>query len=389
MHKSKNKSTFALKAKGDAMMEERKMILKMIEEGKVTAEEGLKLLEAIGEEPTLQEQQASSKEKGTEQTSLSTFVDWDNSEQRRSSYREPAGSSFLTGFLESAIQKIREFDLDFNFGSYIEIDHIFQHRQLTEKHINISVENGSVKIKPWDEEDVRVECVAKVYRAHNHDEARHMFLSAVKFESDGEHLSFVTNAKSVKLEATFYVPKTTFESFKLYSFNGHFKSEQLHADAIDLKVVNGSIYLDGTTCKRIGTETVNGPIELLQIHAGDCSAKTVNGAIRIAGKDADSDVETVNGTIHYDLEQIDEACFADLKAATGSVYVKIPKNLRVDGKLKTNVGGFSCDLTGFEVVENKKEFIQKTLRFTANQQGTYRMKLEAETNAGSIELKQD
>jgi len=374
------------------MMEERKMILKMIEEGKVTAEEGLKLLEAIGEERAVGKQEknhSKSETQATDQTSLSTYVDWENSEQRRSSYREPTGSSFLTDFLESAIQKIREFDLDFNFGSYVEVDHIFQHRQLTEKLLNISVENGSVTIKPWDEEDVRIECVAKVYRAHNQEEARHMFVSAVKFESDGEHLSFTTNTKSVKLKATFYVPKTMLKGFRFYSFNGHFKSEQLKADAIDLKVVNGSIYLEGTECKRLGSETVNGPIDLIGIDAGNCSAKTVNGAIRIAGKVADSDVETVNGTIHYELEQMNEACYADLKAATGSVNVKLPKDLRVDGKLKTNVGGFSCDLTGFEVVENKKEFIQKTLRFTANQQGTHRLKLEAETNAGSIELKQE
>ncbi len=51
-------------------MEERKMILKMIEDGKVSAEEGLKLLEAVGKDeqevPTSQSAASKTREEGTE-----------------------------------------------------------------------------------------------------------------------------------------------------------------------------------------------------------------------------------------------------------------------------------------------------------------------------------
>ncbi len=85
-------------------MEERKMILKMIEDGKITAEEGIKLLEAMEkEEPASQKVQ-----KGAE-GSLSTEVDWEKGNDYRNHRREeePASSKLTSFFLKVPCKRLK------------------------------------------------------------------------------------------------------------------------------------------------------------------------------------------------------------------------------------------------------------------------------------------
>ena len=369
-------------------MEERKMILKMIEDGKVTPEEGLKLLEAIerGNQHTSPEDKAAY----SGDTSLSTEVKWQEGEEYQKRNRQQSSSfssSKFTGFIESAFQKIKEFDLDFNFGSAVEIDHIFQHRDVTPQLLDISLENGSIIFEPWDEPDVRIECKAKVYRVKDSEEARRFFLQESTFRVDERKLLFHTKVKSMKVQATIYVPRTKFTLVKLYTFNGQIKGNQITVDTLDMNTLNGSLSFDSVTAKKVMAETVNGTITCEDLHVDLFDAKTVNGGITLSGKVQDVDAETINGTITYKLVALEESGYVDLKAMTGSVHLSVPKNLRVEGKLKTNVGGFTVDLNDYEIVEEKKEFAQKSLSFIGNQEASPRVKVNAQTNTGSVLIK--
>ncbi|MEB1808830.1 MAG: DUF4097 domain-containing protein [Bacillaceae bacterium] len=368
-------------------MEERKMILKMIEDGKITAEEGLKLLNALQQdEPKEMKEKKATEEK--QQTALSERVDWDSKRQSRRTYRQTSGASILTGFIENAIQKIKDLDLDFNFGPYVEIEHIFHHKHFTGKELDFSLENGSVTLIPWEEQDIRVECKAKVYRARDAEEGRQTFLQETVFEGREDRVKFYSKVKTIKIQATCYIPREYYNSIKVYTFNGHIKGENLQGGKLETKVVNGSVQLSDVESKKLYAETVNGPVDISASHNEWCEVKTMNGAITLEGKNIDVSVETVNGAIRYRLDEVAEPCYADLKATTGSIDVSLPDDLRVEGKLETNVGGFTCDLNGLEIVEEKKDFVQKTLSFIANKECSPRFKLEAETNTGSIQIEQ-
>ncbi len=364
------------------------MILKMIEDGKITAEEGLKLLNALQQDEPTTTKKTEAKPKENQQTALSERVDWDSKRQSRRTYRQSSGASFLTGFLENAIQKIRDLDLDFNFGPFIEVEHIYHHKNFTGKELDFSLENGSVTLIPWEEPDIRVECKAKVYRARDTEDGRQTFLQETVFEGREDRIRFYSKVKTIKIQATCYIPKEHYEAIKLYTFNGHIKGENLQGSKLELKVVNGSIQLSDIESKKLYAETVSGPIDITAAHNDWCEVKTMNGAITLEGKNIDVSVETVNGQINYRLDEVSEPCYADLQAATGSINVSLPAELRVEGKLETNVGGFTCDLNGLEIVEEKKDFVQKTLSFIANKECSPRFKLEAETNTGSIQIEQ-
>ena len=112
------------------MQEERKMILKMIEDGKITTEEGLQLLKALKDDakeagPEIVEDQP------VQSSELSTDVDWDHgSSYSQTEKKSPSFAARFSDIVEDVVQKIKEFDLDFNFGSSVEVEHIFQSIQL-------------------------------------------------------------------------------------------------------------------------------------------------------------------------------------------------------------------------------------------------------------------
>ena len=340
-------------------MEERKMILKMIEDGKITAEEGLKLLEAI--------------EKGTaseraDSTDLSTDVNWEKGDdyfkQARQSKTSTSAANMFTSFIESTIQKIKDVDLDFNFGTSYDVDHIFQHRDVTPKHLDVSLENGSLTIKPWDENVVRIECKAKVYRVKDDGEARRFFMQHALFRADDDKLVFETKS----------------------TFNGQIQGSNLRVDTFDANAVNGSLVFDDIEAKKIDAETINGGIEYENIRVDLMDVETMNGSITLSGDIQDVEAETINGQITYRLGRLKENGYADLKAATGSIYVYIPNDIRIEGKLKTNVGGFQLNGNDYDVLEEKREFVQKSLHFIGNQSSSPRLKLNALANTGTIHV---
>ncbi|ADC49148.1 hypothetical protein BpOF4_05430 [Alkalihalophilus pseudofirmus OF4] len=362
-------------------MEERKMILKMIEDGKITAEEGIKLLEAM-------DTKAEPEPRRAEPASLSTDVNWDEGEEYKKRNRQSTSAeNRFASFIDTALQKIKDFDLDFNFGSSVVVDHIFQHRDLAPANVDISLENGSITFVPWEEPDVRIECQARVYRVKDSEEARRVFLQEATFRVNEQKVLFHTKVKSIKVQATVYVPKTTFEHLKLYTFNGQIKGEQIHVDTFDVNTLNGAISFKSIKAKKIMAETVNGAIELEHQESDLVDVKTVNGSITLSGKAQDVDAETVNGGITYKLDALNESGYADLKATTGSIHLYVPEDIRVEGKLKTNVGGFTVDLANHEILDEKKEFAQKSTSFVGNQQSSPRVKVNAVTYTGSILVK--
>ncbi len=220
------------------------MILKMIEDGKVSAEEGLKLLDAVG--------------KGQEDTS-SKALTTDLEETGGDSYKQkqrkeiPDETPFskLTGFFESAIQKVKDGDFDFNFGAAKEIEHIFQHQNITPQTVHVLLDNGSVEVIPWEKPDVRIECQVKVYRMSDEEQAKEFFLNESTFSATEEKLLFETKSKTMKVNATLYVPEASYNHVKLYTFNGSLKGESLKVETFEANTTNGSIKTEGLFLKKL------------------------------------------------------------------------------------------------------------------------------------------
>ena len=293
---------------------------------------------------------------------------------------------YLLHLLKVRFQKIKDVDLDFNFGQAIEVDHIFQHRDVSPSSLDVSLENGSIVFEPWDESDVRVECQAKVYRVKDSDEARRFFLTESVFRVNEHKLLFHTKSKAMKVQTKIFVPRVLFQHIKLYAFNGQISGGNITADTFDVNAMNGALTFDHVQAKKALVETINGAISTKNVTIDMLDAKTLNGGITISGQVQDLDAETVNGSVTYELDRLTESGYVDVKAMTGSITLFIPKDLRIEGKLKTNVGNFHIAMADYEELEEKKEFAQKALSFIGNQQSSPRVKVSALTNTGTIQI---
>lgn len=358
------------------MQEERKMILKMIEDGKITADEGVALLKELGET----EKKQAKPETGTY---LSNDVDWENGREFRGKYSQPSFTNRFTDFVEQAVQKIKEFDLDLNFGNSVEVDHIFHNRESKISKVDVAIENGSLRFVPWDESDVRVECKVKVYREKEVETARKQFLKEVTFDVSNERLKFKCREKSLKINATVYIPRANYEEVSLYTFNGHINGESVISEQFAAKTVNGRLAFDRLTGQKVMLETVNGGISVEKIDAEKVEAKTVHGTVNLNSTGGIADIETLNGSIKYKLiEQVQGKAY--LKTTTGSIEITVPADMKTEGEFKTVVGGFTCDLPHLEILDEKKDLVNKFVTFISNKGMDPVFYVEAEARTGSV-----
>lgn len=365
------------------MKEERKRILKLVEEGKMTVEEALFLIEQL-EQGKTQNQEKS--------TALSTNVNFE--EAKKAEYKKEDYNTYnfnsvkdkVLDFVDSAFKKIKDFDLDLNFGHSVDITHIFQQGDTYLNQVDIDMANGSVKIVPWEQKDVRVECSAKVYRVENQDEARKKFLEDAIFTIENQKLRFSVQQKWMKVDAVIHIPKEEYENVRIRLFNGTIDGENLTIKDCRAKTANGKVLLENLECGKLETETVSGQISIQRSAIRELEAETINGAIKADGFFNHVDLQSFNGNVTCTVKNQD--CESvEVKATTGSIEVTLPEKTPASGELKSNLGGFTIELDGIQVVEEKSDMVQKHLRFKPADGGQKAVRLYADTKTGSIAVK--
>lgn len=366
------------------MQEERKRILNMVKEGKLTVNEALVLLDELGaksDQMKKKEEELFGELSSTVQFEEAKKEDSTSSQQKFHSTKEK-----IFEFVDTALKKIKDFDLDLNFGHSTDISHIFQQGDVYLKEVDVDLANGSVKIVPWDQKDVRVECEAKVYRVDSVDEARNTFLKDVIFAIEGQKLRFASQQKWMKVNATIFIPQDHYEFVKVRMFNGSIDSENLQVDKYNVKTANGKINIDGITSKYVEAETANGKIDVRNGKIEDFEAETINGAIKVDGSFKKLELQSFNGNVVCSLT--DNRCESiEVKATTGGIKLYLPEEMAISGEAKSNLGNFNIDHTGIHVTEEKSEVIQKLLRFQPTIPTENVTRLDLDSKTGSITLK--
>ncbi|MDC3416151.1 DUF4097 family beta strand repeat-containing protein [Aquibacillus salsiterrae] len=356
------------------MNEERRKILKMVEDGMLSSEEAEELFESVDK----------TEQAANNPYSISEKVNW---EERPNEYqgnsREKGTAAKLLGYLEEAFTKIKNVDLDLNFGNFYSISHVFQMNDTRFSKMDIDIANGNVQIVPWDEDVVRIACEAKVYQVNNQEEARQKFLEQTDFSIDDGILHFIISTKQVKVDTTIRIPTKFYEKVSLHLFNGSINVEYLKGKQLRTKTTNGSIDLHSIEMKTINAQTVNGKLKGGNLLADTIEAETISGSVYLVGDVKKVDAQVVNGSIHCTWHRQPEIAF--LKATTGSIRLHVPEDSVIDGKLETNIGNLHCNLTNYKIYAEKKDMVKRALHFeTEAHQKEQVFHLEAETKTGSI-----
>jgi DUF4097 and DUF4098 domain-containing protein YvlB len=365
------------------MSEQRKRILELVEKGTISAQEALALLEALDKEKATEEE----KEKDIfNELVADVHEEKKNEEKSEKTSSHQKQKDKLMDFMQSALNKIKNLDFDFQINHSVEISHVFQQSDVLLKEVSVDVANGKVELHPWDQNEVRIECKAKVYRTEDEEAARRNFLANTTFSIENGALRYGTELKWMKVDTKIYIPQQQYEKMYVRIFNGGIKANKLETETLKLKTANGRIDVNGLKSKKAEIDTSNGAIKLLEVVSEKVEVESINGKILVEGDINYSDLQSLNGNVVFTLTG-EKADTIHTKAVTGNIDLYVPEHMTIEGEAKSNLGSFKMAMKGIEVIEEKNEVVQKHIRFSKQGDLVDKLHIFADTKTGSVLIK--
>ncbi|HHT42994.1 MAG TPA: DUF4097 family beta strand repeat protein [Firmicutes bacterium] len=338
------------------MQQERRMILRMLEEGKITAEEAEALLNALGdgegstesepqEDPWVRvekmgEDFASKVEVAVERFSRS--LEHNVSDKLTKLPKILAKFPFL-GFEESQefTQVVRG---PVAAGDVISID--------------LSNVNGPLRLQGWSEDYYQLTLVQRLKgrdrellrsRLYEVDWADNALMTEFKLDIP----SFMDRTISVHL----MVPEGRTYAVTLMSQNGSLRVENLKGTTVSLESINGSVELRSVQARSIEGTAHNGACEMDGVEAEEIRHELGNGSYRMSVSARVLDLVTTNGTINLRVPEVQGSSSYRLRTTNGSVNVSLPARMDLGAalNLQTSVGRVSAELGSLEITHHERQ----------------------------------
>lgn len=269
------------------MSKEKLMILNMLKEGKITEEEALKLLEAIGE--------------SSDKTADDKFNDLEENVINRI-------ANSLERFVKKTTDTISNIDFE-EWAAPIGAA-VSKYRARTEGAIsleigemenpvlNVNNKDGRIQIYTWD--NAFIDCKGKISYDDKLISPDHEFFSMKK---EGNEIHIYPNlpqsgAQPFELNLQIAVPKKHFGAVKLNTTNGAMEVNQIEAGYVEMNSTNGRLNLFNASVDEAVLEATNAKIEVVDLEGKKLSAKTMNGKIALNGLYVEeAQAESTNGSI--------------------------------------------------------------------------------------------
>lgn len=392
--------------------EERLLILKMLEEGKITSEEAAKLLEALGGKSEESTDDSSSKQKqpnfNDEVNKMRDKIhgwkkefkknydqkDFDKTIDEFSAKAEKLGKN-VASVTFGAVDKIIDFvgslvdTGSFNlFGSYKTLDKTFEADPIEGANIEIEGANGSILVKKHLENKIIIKTRTKSPQ-NNPDE----FLT---FTNDNGSISIKINKTSnISVSHEVFLPPVLFNNIKLETTNGKIYVEDSESKVFECITKNAPIDLMGVKSEKVSVNTKNAKVQIGYITGKDIDINANNSVIDIKNIKAENiNAITVNGkifvenTLNYD-DSSDINIF--LNTSNGDIKVNMNDMDRRGYKVKakTTIGKINLlipELIFFNA--NKEDASGSFIEAESNGYNNYSSKVNitAETVNGYIEI---
>jgi DUF4097 and DUF4098 domain-containing protein YvlB len=388
------------------MQSKRKRILTMLENGTITTDEALTLLENLnGEQTTGQgttetsqsttsgasiesqtssettEKEATSSEQGNEKSS-STQENTKSDESRQSGKSKQSKQSmddFLEDlrkdftnvsdrfmqFMQTAVQTVKEFDIESPFGESVLFSHTITKPMDKIDELLLDIDNGKITIHYTDEREARAEFSVKAFNNESETKAKEDFLEKVLVLTDDNKLRILSKMKMTKVNLELFLPQKEYKELNIRLMNGSVQLTDVEAKKVHVKTANGKIEISTLKFKTADFETANGEIRLTGLSGEKLSAETLNGRIYIDGDLKEVEAQSLSGHVVVTTTN-DEAAKIDAKTMSGSVELYIPNGLALSGEIASNMGRLDLQLDDVNRTAEQDLLLQRSIRFTKN-----------------------
>ncbi len=398
------------------MENERKRILKLVENGTISAEEAIVLLEALTKEKestqsnsvplsTLKEEQHTSQESNSSQQST---AEKDNT-SKTSGFEDMFGKTFnnkeankkmdefmndlkedlshfsnrVMGLMNTTFSKLKEIDLEFPFGEKVQFMKNYAFNAEEVRGVELEIPNGKVEVVKAEDQQFLIEANIKTTLSeHDEEKTKAQFEEEFLKLQDGK-LTITVPSKMTQVSLRFIVPEKQYDIFFLRLLNGGITIQELNSKLLKAKTYNGSVKVDQSSFQHAKIETGNGAIEIRNVQGEDLETETVNGRIYIDGHLQEVEAESVNGAVVV-TTQAQNARKIKAQTVAGAVELYVPKTLSLDGQVTTNFGKADVGLADVVTRVEGDQFLLKTLHFDKIIENANILKLTGESRTGTV-----
>lgn len=374
-------------------MENKLLILKMLEEGKITSEEALKLLESVKEKTGERKKDEKFSANKKLNKTISDFS------KKAEEFAEKFGPDFIakvenvsSDFADAAVKFADKMVSYLNTG----INSFDKYNSITKDYtrpvkiensvLHLKTKNIRVYAKDTDKEDLSLKLALNIYE-DTIDVDKYISL-----EAHGDNISFTTDLPSDvwgKLEVE--IPKSV-DKFFIETANSKINIKTLNATEINCITSNDKIEIDKCHMKELFAKTNNAKIQINKTIAKKAVIETTNAGIELEESSFDElKSQTSNNNIYMDsfsLIDAEEAKY-DLQTTNGKIKISLPKKKNIAYKVnsKTSLGNINLlQLDNSYNIERKDGNMQGEAIITSNdfESSDKRIVISASTTNSSI-----
>lgn len=331
------------------MADEQLMILKMLEDGKITAEQATELLNLVNRQRAAATENRAPERTRTEQQQLDHLVREEARKARRQVKQQVRATSRLErqarhipspGSLERTVQKSLEMlGLSFGGGQGFAFAKDMQ-GQFTASNPRVTVQNTNGKVILGQSRDQEWHLTLEVrVRSGSESAAREWAENLVSVQNSGSSLTIQSQrlfGQNAAADITLLLPVADRLRLAASCTNGTINLTKLVGEELALKTVNGKIVARQFQATEIEANSVNGGIELAGL-ARRIHCRAANGRVTVlvdSSEAAELDLQTVNGPITAHLSTAPQVGYqVDAESTAGRIDVALPDLVR-DEKLR-------------------------------------------------------
>lgn len=279
------------------MKEERMMILSMLEQGKISSEEAVELLDALEEDFNPNESVNKEKQQKINKDKAKRVVDdFEKALKKQGKKMEDFGVELgnkLSGLFSGIKEKGNPINILNDYESInTSLERDISH--LENPTIDFESTNGNITLNTWEKDSIsiKINCKYKNGLIDRND-------GFYDFYEEENRLIFKPEFSSdIMINLDVYLPDKPYRKIKLETSNGKIKIDNLNVDKVKCHTTNASISAGNIVSKEVNLFTKNGRINLNNLSSPIIEAISTNSHISIEDVDSeDLKLSTVNGRI--------------------------------------------------------------------------------------------
>lgn len=390
------------------MKDERKRIFKLVENGTISAEQGIDLLERLEQEKKSaqtteksslveEKEQATQNTTTEESTEKEPVFDSTNEEKEKSTNSKEDEfiddlkkdfAKFSTRFMEfvgATVTKVKDIDFSTMSPTGKSIQWKIDLENASFSNITVDIPNGQLTIRDSADGTSYLEVTATPIlqftssKDLSEDDMKKQFNATI----DAGTLRVNNMAKMIKTDVIVYIPKGEYAKIRAHLFNGGFTMHSLSVNQLFVETKNGAINLSDLNFDSVEVESANGSIDIRDVAGRELEAETINGRVYVDGTLRSIEAKSVNGNVVLTTKS-QQAERIKAQTVAGTIELYIPQQLSLVGEVSSAFGKMDIELSDVEFLHETNQVFNKSMRFRKEVSGAQRLTIDGETKTGTV-----